>query len=212
MTVLQVRFALVREGTSDDGLVSHLRTLLIRSGADEAVGAGRRYTGSSLDKLREVAAEGDTVDVIFVHRDADERSSAARHEEIRDAADSIDGLSPVVGVVPVQATEAWLVLDEDQIRSVVGRPAGRTPLGLPGRSAIERKAAPKDVLRHALLAASGSSGRRLRRERDLFPEYRRRLLERLDIDGPVRTLTSWQRLEQDVADVVRLMRGASPVR
>lgn len=210
MTVLPVRFALVREGTSDDGLIPHLRTLLIRAGAEEATGAGRSYTGSTADKLRSVAAEGEageTVDVIFVHRDADSRSSAPRHAEIHGAAAGIAGLSPVVGVVPIQAIEAWLILDEDQIRSVVGRPSGRVSLDLPGRSAIERSAAPKGLLAHALLAASEASGRRLKKERSSFSEYRRRLLERLDIEGPVRKPPSWQKLEQDVADAVRIASG-----
>ncbi len=40
-------------------------------------------------------------------------------------------LEKVVPVVPVRMTEAWLVLDEAEIRRVAGRPASTNGLGVP---------------------------------------------------------------------------------
>jgi hypothetical protein len=58
-------------------LIPHLRTLIIRFGATEAIGQPRDYLGTPLNKLRLFRAEGISTDLVFVHRDAD-RSGADR--------------------------------------------------------------------------------------------------------------------------------------
>lgn len=198
-----VNFALLREGSSDDGLLPHLRTLLVRGGALEAVGASRPYEGSVHDQLVALMDEEGTLDLVFVHRDADARSSTARRQEILEAADAIQLDVPIVPVVPIQELEAWLIVDPGSIRAVVGRPNGRFPLELPTSASIERSASPKELLGAALLAASGTTGRRFQREKRQLLQYRRRLLERLDLDGPLRELSAWQQLERDVAGAIR---------
>lgn len=50
--IADLRFALIREGTSDDGLIPHIRELLIRAGAPAVVGAARQYKGSTKDRLQ----------------------------------------------------------------------------------------------------------------------------------------------------------------
>jgi hypothetical protein len=105
----------------------------------------------------------------------------------------------VVAIVPVQATQAWLLVDEAAIREAVGRPSGTSPLGLPKLTAIENLSDPKAALQDALRVASQTTGRRRRNVNRSFSDYRQRLLERLDINGPLATLPSWQRLEADVA-------------
>jgi hypothetical protein len=68
--VIRVSFALLREGTSDDGLIPHLRQLIVRAGADEALGTARPYGGTVENKLRALANENGFVDLIFIHRDS----------------------------------------------------------------------------------------------------------------------------------------------
>lgn len=202
-------FALIREGASDDGLIPHLRELMIRAGLDAVIGSSRDYKGSVERCLDLLNREETQVDLIFVHRDADGQNSVARIGEILGASRSITtSQTPVVPVVPIQEIEAWLLLDEGAIRHVVGKPSGRQPLGLPRARDVEGVAQPKEVLQTACLQASGTAGRRYREEKRRFPERRRILLERLDIDGPVRTLAAWARLEQDIGSAVAAINRA----
>jgi hypothetical protein len=192
-----VGFAFLREGSSDDGLVPHLRSLIVRCGASEVVGSSRDYKGSIEDRLRSLVAEGSAVSMVFVHRDSDGPDPSARHLEVLAAAGNLN-FSSCVAVVPVQELEAWLLLDEMAIRDAVGRRSGGTPLDLPPLNRIEETRFPKEILKRACLAASETSGRRRDQETRRFPQRRRTLLERLDIDGPVRQLPSWIRLERDI--------------
>lgn len=195
----QLTFALIREGTSDNGLIPHLRALLLDAGATSAIGAAREYKGTTKQRIAEVLAEDATVDLIFVHRDADSKDPEARYDEINEAA-TCHSCDNVVPIVPVQELEAWLLVDEMQIRSVVGRPNGRAPLAIPPLKSIENTSSPKEVLKSACMAASQTTGSRRRRETQRFPQNRAILLERLDRDGPVQHLPSWQRFVTDVTD------------
>lgn len=200
----KVTFAFVREGTSDDGLIPHLSELLIRAGLDEALGTPRDYKGTVVECVRRVLAEEAPVDAIFVHRDTDDPSDAERRDEISSAIDELgESLAvPVVPVVPIQELEAWLLLDESQIRAVAGKPSKTMSLSLPRPSRVEATSSPKEILMTALLVASDTTGRRYKEAKRRFPEQRRALLERLDIDGPVSELRAWQALERDVATAV----------
>jgi hypothetical protein len=110
-----------------------------------------------------------------------------------------------VPVIPIRMTEAWLVLDENAIRWVAGRPSGTEPLNLPTANTVEAHPDPKSLLREALRTASGFRGRRLRKfDRD-FGAHRRQLLERLDRDGPLRELSAWQALERAVEDMSKAL-------
>ena len=194
-----VQFVLVREGPSDDGLVSHIQTLLVRAGIDSVIGAARPYGGTTFDRLRLVQAERPTPDLVFVHRDADGRNPAARHAEVAGAARRVGWEEIVVPVVPVQELEAWLMTDHGAIRDVVGRPRGRVPLTLPDIRRIETTAEPKELLQMACLVASETSGSRYHKEAKKFDQRRRTLLERLDIDGRINELDSWKRFIDDLA-------------
>lgn len=193
-----LQFALIREGTSDDGLIPHIRELLVRAGASAVVGAARQYKGSTRKRLRQVLGEPSAPALIFVHRDADDANFEPRHEEIAHAARELGCSEKVVAVVPVEELEAWLLTEEAEIRSVVGRPSGRTPLNLPAIQKIERTTSPKEILQAACLTASEKSGARLKKEGRQFGSRRTMLLERLDIDGPVTSLPSWQRFVNDL--------------
>jgi len=188
-------------------LIPHLRTLLIRFGATEAVGQPRDYRGTPLNKLRLFRAEGISTDLVFIHRDADRARPEDRRAEIGDAAADCALPSLVIPVVPVQELEAWLMTDAQALRQIVGRPNGRAELGIPRLAAIETTPSPKERLRDALLAASEATGRRRVQERKDFEKRRRALLERLDIDGPVRQLAAWRQLEADIQAAVTNLPG-----
>ena len=139
-------------------------------------------------------------DLLFVHRDADSMDGFdARRIEISEAKAACPGSPCCVRVVPVQETEAWLLTDAQPLRDVVGNPRGTVALGLPKLAQIEACGDPKEVLRGALARA------RLRSRKDKpdsltskeFGEFRARLLEQLDIDGPVTQLPAWGALVTD---------------
>jgi hypothetical protein len=142
------------------------------------------------------------VDLIVVHRDADNAGHHARRDEITTALRDVTGSAALIPIIPVKMTEAWLLLDEALIRQVAGNPRGRMPLGLPKAHEVESLADPKAKLQSCLLTAAEATGRRHETVKKRFNEHRRQLLERLDITGPVSTLRSWQRLVDDVTRVV----------
>ena len=111
MSGRQVTFAFLREGRSDDGLIPHLRTLIIRFGATEAIGQARDYRGTPLNKLRLLRAEGVSTDLVFVHRDADRARPEDRRAEILLERLDIDG--------PVRQLAAWRRLEADIQAAVV---------------------------------------------------------------------------------------------
>ncbi len=200
---MDVTFALIREGTSDDGLIPHLQTLLVRHGAASAVGASRPYKGDIRRRIEQLLAEDTLVDIVFVHADADARDSSVRRAQIEEAArEGLPEGGLCIPVVPVQELEAWLLVDEVEIRRVTGRPSGTQPLGIPAVRAIETTSSPKEVLQRALLQVSDTTGRRRDKERSMFPQRRRTLLERLDLNGAVKELSSFQQLLGDVQRAV----------
>ena len=202
-----IRFILVAEGGAEGELVPHLRRICVAAGADEALGSfpdlrllapGNRVE----DKLDAVLALNPDVDLVFVHRDAEGRDATPVRDHVRAALNAIGRGGDGVQVVPVQEFEAWLLVDEQAIRSVVGKPDGRLPLGLPSLGSIERTARPKEFLQRALATASESSGRRLKAVKRDFNDHRRILAQRLDPDGPIMGLPSWRQLVVDTTAAV----------
>lgn len=148
-------------------------------------------------------------DLLVVHRDADAAGPAARRQEVVDAA-SVQAFGvPLVPIVPIRATEAWLLFDEAAIRQVAGKPGGRDSLDIRRPHHVEDEPKPKDVLRAALAAASEATGRRRDMVIKRFPQHRRQLLERLDRSGPVTQLAAFQQLVRDVETVADQLRGLS---
>ncbi|MBC8091750.1 MAG: DUF4276 family protein [Pseudonocardia sp.] len=156
--------------------------------------------GSRLTAGRSLLRE--QIDLVVVHRDADNAGWDARVAEIHKAVVETAICNQVVPIVPVRMTEAWLLLDEAAIRTVAGNPQGTSPLALPGRHEVERVADPKQTLREALSRAANVTGRRRERLVRRFSENRRQLLERLDTRGPVAQLASWRALDSAVGSVV----------
>lgn len=209
---MKVRFVLICEGSSDSALVSHLEAICVEHGAEEASGIapewerlGEKVSKRVEDRLAWIPVLEPDANLIFVHRDSDSRESAHRHAEIATAAEASGIHVPVVAVVPVQETEAWLLLDESAIRDVAGNPYGKEPLGLPTSASVERIANPKERLAQALITASERSGRKLEKFKKDFPKHRFLLLQRLDRTGPVSDVLAWQKMLEDAADALKVL-------
>jgi hypothetical protein len=144
-----------------------------------------------------------SANLVFAHRDADAPDENQRVVEIEVAARGLR--YQTVPVVPVRETEAWLLLDERSIRSVVENPSSSVELGLPRPEDAENVSNPKRKLREILVLASGLRGRRLKALKRDFPRHRSRLLERLDCDGLLGQVPAWQRLERRTREALRML-------
>ena len=196
---MTIRFLLICEGSSDAALVSHIQALLIDCGASEADGVasyrGRRVS----DKVRIGLQYDRSVNLLFVHRDADTMDPDTRYDEIREGVTEAGYDGRWVGVVPVRMMEAWLLADEAAIRRVAGRPRGTEPLDLPVPDELENIPDPKETLREVLMKAGAPPGvrRRKRLEAD-FGNLRKQLAENLPPGGSLEQVAAWARFRDDV--------------
>lgn len=203
-----VRALFLADGPSDAPLGRHVSQLARRHGVDlDVVSPDLRRLDpppglSVADRVAAVFSFDDAFDLVIVHRDAEAQTHADRAAEVRAGIEAVRPNLPSIPVVPIRMTEAWLLVDEAEIRRIAGRPTGVDALNLPAIRDIERVPDPKSVLRDALDIASGARGRRLRAFQRDFGTHRRLLLEALDHAGPVATLSAWQALEQTVKSVV----------
>lgn len=201
-----VRALFVPEGPSDRPLSLHIEDLAFERGVEVRaspfehwrIDHGPGLVGKLQAGLRLVPGCA----LVLIHRDADAAGYPARLDEIRRAVQQACPLLAHVPIVPVTMTEAWLLVDEKAIRSVAGRPRGTAPLGLPKPSAAEGVRDPKGLLRDVLARASEHSGRRLKDFHSDFGHHRRELIERIDRDGPVQLLPSWQRFVSDIGEAL----------
>lgn len=201
----RVFFLFIGEGQSDVTLVDHLRDLCLICGATEVQSVAPDlsrlpdHVGHAVvDKLRVALKLEPNVNLVFIHRDADSIDPLPRHEEIRKAVEALSAITPYVAIVPVQATEAWLLVDEQAIRQTADNPNGQIPLDLPKPTAVEKLHDPKQKLWELLRSASGLSGRKLERFNKTLKVRRRLLLQRLDPDGSLREVSAWKRLVGDL--------------
>ncbi|NJO06769.1 MAG: DUF4276 family protein [Chloroflexaceae bacterium] len=139
-------------------------------------------------------------DILFVHRDAEREPYQTRKDQIQQALCGMDSAPPVVCVIPVRMTEAWLLFDEQAIRTASGNPNGRCVLQLPQLCRIETLPNPKKDLNNLLRTASELSNRRLQKQN--IPQQVQRVAEFIDDFSPLRTLTAFQALEEDIAETV----------
>ena len=196
---MTIRFLLICEGSSDTALVSHIQALLIDCGASEADGfasyRGRRVS----DKVRIGLQYDRSVNLLFVHRDADTMDHDTRYDEIREGVTEAGYDGRWVGVVPVRMMEAWLLADEAAIRRVAGRPRGTEPLDLPVPDELENIPDPKETLREVLMKAGAPRGvRRRKRFKADFGNLRKQLAENLPPGGSLEQVAAWARFRDDV--------------
>ena len=197
------------EGTSDEPLAEIVERIFVERGCN------LRLTVPPFDTLKGVAKDvrsrvdaglkliGHSVDLVIVHRDADNAGWQARYHEISNAVAGVSPGSLMIPIIPISMTEAWLLLDEGKIRFVSGKPSGKSRLKLPKVHEVEGVSDPKDLLKEALLTASESTGRRRKTVAQRFGQHRRQLLQNLDVNGPVKDLSAWKLLSDRIDEVLR---------
>ena len=141
-------------------------------------------------------------DLLFVHRDAEKESRQKRVLEIHQAVNLIkeDVILPVVCVIPVKMTEAWLLIDEKAIREAAGNPKGRQPLDLPKTSNTEGLSDPKETLRGLLETARGHAPRRQQTVSIT------RIAELIDDFQPLKQLSAFRELESELRDALYIQK------
>ncbi|MEU2041732.1 hypothetical protein [Nocardia niwae] len=194
----------VCEGTSDLPLAEIVETLFIDRDVEVRLS---KPDYALLGKVpKDVASRvgaglrllGGPVDLVVVHRDADNAGPDERRNEIESAVRSVSDSVRAMPVIPVRMTEAWLLLDEGAIRRVAGNPRGRTNLNLPSVRKIESVPDPKQLLQQCIITAADCTGRRREQVAKRFSEHRRQLLRSIDCSGPITQLPSWQQLVKDI--------------
>ncbi|WP_086001467.1 DUF4276 family protein [Plesiocystis pacifica] len=203
---MKLSFVFIGEGPTDALLTPHLERLCLEADPRVIEVRGTHIDFSSIpgapgrrlvDQLSWVREHASRADIVFIHRDADSRDAEPVRQRIAKAVSTAGIEAKWVAVVPVQELEAWLLVDEAAIRLAVANPRGKASLDLPKPKHVEMRANPKEALKKAIVVA-GKSGRAAAN----FAEARRRLLERIDIHGPVSQLPAWRRLVDDVGAVV----------
>lgn len=204
-----IRFLFIGEGTFDEHLVTHLRRCCILAGADVAEDVtipfsllGDRIGRTVAEKLKFALNLEPNVNLVSVHRDADSRDPEPRYEEIREAIQSVENTLPYVAVIPIQETEAWLLLDEYEIRRVADNPRGTVTFDVPSVKEVENISSPKEHLNSVILRASEQTGRRYRKIKQNLHQRCVLILAGLDPNGPVCEVSSWQRMFSDLKAAV----------
>lgn len=190
-----VRWAVLADGSSDRALIPVLRWAMMEIGDDlklfEPDFEVRNTSHALVDEMQRVADQF-RPDILFVHRDAERRTLDERRAEIP----NLD--RPLVRVVPVRMTEAWLLIDEAAIRAAASNPNGRIALNLPSPSRLERVTDPKEELRHLILTASELPARRLQKLRQSLGHRVQLVAERIVDFGPLAPVPAFSALEADL--------------
>jgi hypothetical protein len=214
-----MRFALIAEGPADSPFVPVLIRLCRSLGADdiqgeyiENSGVGRRIS----TRVATLLEDDPEFDLLFVHVDGDNEGLVVRRSRIDEALEQCGRPRPYARVVPVRATESWLLVDVEQIRVVAGFPEGTTPLNLPKLSHIETAKDVKSRLRDALSRAKRPR-RHQKNKHEIsliddreYARLRNDLLEQLNIHGPVTQLSAWQALVEDTKAALASLSHPAP--
>jgi hypothetical protein len=143
-------------------------------------------------------------DLLFVHRDAEREPHEVRRNEIRQAIEVVSTLivsPPVICVVPIRMQEAWLLFDEPALRRAAGNPHGRMPLQLPRLIELENLPDPKEYLNELIREASGLNSHR--RKKIPVSMYAQRVLEFIEDFDPLRRLSAFNALEDEIRNILR---------
>lgn len=214
---MPLRVTLVSDGSSDRVLLPVIRWLITQKLPDVPLQDEWADLARLKNPPRNLAGKivGGIVyykcDLLFVHRDAEADSYEARKSEIEaaldearrilDEVDTAVLMPQAVFVIPVRMSEAWLLFDEKGIREAAGNPNSRIPLDLPRLGQLEGMPSPKNYLYQLLREASGLSGRGLKKFK---PQVSAHILaDRIEDFSPLRALPAFQRLEDELDDVLR---------
>lgn len=180
-----LRYTLLSDGSSDVALMPIIEWVIAQH-LPSAVVTGQFAVdlgpvGLGLAQRIPVALRLFPCEMLFLHRDAEGQTLAARMREIDAAMARAAGPLPGcwVPVIPVRMTEAWLLSDPAAIRSAAGNAAGTMRLRLPAKARWERLPDPKQVLFDALTAAADQSARALAKFK---PQRQRALVAQRTVD------------------------------
>ena len=156
----------------------------------------------SLSEKIRLGVEFFPCDLLFVHRDAEKLPRVDRVGEIERALTDSPASTgvPAVCVVPVRMTEAWLLFDEDAIRSAANNSNGKTSLVLPRPALTEQETDPKRVLYKAIQDASELNARR--RQKLNLSHCARRVSTLIEDFSPLRALPAFRAVEESVCTIV----------
>jgi len=143
-------------------------------------------------------------DVLLYHHDgAPPASAQAKVEEIRDAVAAVRS-EPLIAVVPVRETEAWLLADPSALANAIGMPPAMvTEMTARRPRDVESIVDPKKTVNSLATTAAGrrASGNRLRAER---PDLYAAVAANLDLDR-LRQVPSFQRWWDEMAQALEKM-------
>ena len=205
-----VQYVLLADGPSDHCLVPIIDWLLTTVDATATARVygqmadlrGLRTPPTELEKRIKLAMEFRPCDILFVHRDAERRPRQERVAEIRRAVEqTCVGLH--VPIVPVRMTEAWLLTDEEAIRTAADNVQTRIGLDLPAVDKLEGLPNPKALLQELLEKASGKKGRHLRRVKSTMPSRMRRIAESTRDFSALGQLSAFRAFEEDTLSALR---------
>lgn len=211
MSMKELKYTLLTDGTSDKALIYILNWLLQECGADCAIQSEwadlsrLRIKPKSFSERISKSLELYPCDLLFIHRDAEKEPRQNRVNEIQKA---IKGIAPPIAipyicVIPVRMMEAWLLFDEAAIRRAADNPSRRQPLSLPSLKKVEQLPDPKQYLCQLLRDASGLTGGRLKKFKSKEREKIQRVAQLINDFSPLHTLSAFQALENDVKGLLK---------
>jgi hypothetical protein len=201
----ELRYTLVGDGSSDKRLLPIINWLLQTHSSRAITATWADFTiletpPRTLAAKVAAAVELYPADLLFVHRDAETAPRQQRVGEIVAACAQFPD-QPFVPVIPIRMHEAWLLTNEEAIRTAAGKPRGRIALNLPPKTSLENHPDPKQALYTALETASELSGRHLRRFKVKSAAYR--VSELMSEYSSLRGLSAFDALEADTARILQ---------
>lgn len=200
-----IRYTLLSDGSSDRMLLPVIDWLLCQHCPEIAVESSWADLGrlpqppKSLSNKIRVALELYPCDLLFVHRDAETERYEVRHAEICRELEGLD-TPPAICVIPVRMLEAWFLFDESAVRKAAGNPHGRNFFYLPNSNSLEKLPNPKKILFDLISGSSGRSGVRLKKLN--LHQCAFLVSQFIDDFSPLRSMTAFQSLEQELVDTL----------
>lgn len=196
---------LIADGTSDRALIPLLR-LVMQTHLNLPFEDPQliQFEENDLKSKVHNALSNYTLDILFIHRDAENESWQNRQQEISGAIPP-NATGNIVSVIPIKMTEAWLLTDEKAIRSAVGNVTSTASLNIPKISKLESCSA-KKVLFDALTFASEYGAQRRRKFRP--EQFRHRVAELTSDLSLIRQIPSFKRMEDQLIPVLLALNKA----
>jgi hypothetical protein len=207
---MNLTYTLLADGSSDKALIPIINWTLeqipnIRFNSQFAELSLKSKARAGLFRRAEEAIKVYECDILLMHRDAEKLPANFRIEEIRNDLAKLG--KPYIPIVPIRMTEAWLLIDEQAIRSAASNPNGTIELSIPRANRLEDIPDPKNVLFETLKLASELPAGRLRKFR---PEAcRHRVAELISDYSQLRKISAFVQFESDLMACVQALNGVA---